>query len=124
LVEEGWIEHPVTEQIAKIYLDEVFDNDFKSADVLVLGCTHYPLIRQILQRSVPEHVTIVDSAESTAQVVRNLLNRSPLLVPGEERRKVSRIKFFVTDSVDKFRRLGARFLGRPIEDVEHVDLKE
>jgi glutamate racemase len=124
LVEEGWIDHPVTEQIAKIYLDEVFDDGFKSADVLVLGCTHYPLIRQILQRSAPENVTIVDSAESTAQVVRNLLKRSPLLVPGEERRKVSRIKFFVTDSVEKFRRLGARFLGRPIDDVEHVDLKE
>ena len=74
LVEEGWIDHPVTEQIAKIYLDEVFDDGFKSADVLVLGCTHYPLIRQILQRSAPENVTIVDSAESTAQVVEIFSN--------------------------------------------------
>ena len=125
LVEEGWTEHPVTQQIAKIYLDEVFDDGFESADVLVLGCTHYPLIKPLLQRAAPAHVTIIDSAESTAHVVRDLLRNAPLPVPSEEeRRKAPRLKFFATDSVEKFRRLGARFLGRPIDDVEHVDLKE
>jgi glutamate racemase len=125
LVEEGWVEHPVTEQVARIYLAEVFGDGFQSADILVLGCTHYPLIKPVLQRAVPSQVTIIDSAESTAQVVRALLRRSPLppLIE-EERRKSPRLKFFATDSVEKFRRLGARFLGRPIEDVEHVDLKE
>jgi glutamate racemase len=125
LVEEGWIEHPVTEQIAGIYLDEVFDDGFQSADVLVLGCTHYPLIKPILMRAAPANVTIVDSAESTAQVVKDLLRSTPLPIASEqERRKSPRLKFFATDSVEKFRRLGTRFLGRPIEDVEHVDLKE
>jgi glutamate racemase len=125
LVEEGWIEHPVTEQIARIYLDEVFGDDFQSADVLLLGCTHYPLIKATLQRVAPCNVTIVDSAESTAQTVCALLRRNPLPMKGElERRTKPRLKFFATDSVEKFRRLGARFLGRPIEDVEHVDLKE
>jgi glutamate racemase len=125
LVEEGWTEHPVTQQIAKIYLDEVFDDGFESADVLVLGCTHYPLIKPLLQRAAPAHVTIIDSAESTAHVVRDLLRNAPLPIPSEEeRRKAPRLKFFATDSVEKFRRLGARFLGRPIDDVEHIDLKE
>jgi glutamate racemase len=125
LVEEGWAEHPVTEQVAKIYLDEVFGDGFQSADVLVLGCTHYPLIKQVLRRVAPSDVTIVDSAESTAQVVRDLLRRSRLPnASEEERRKSPRLKFFATDSVEKFRRLGARFLGRPIDDAEHVDLKE
>jgi glutamate racemase len=125
LVEEGWIEHPVTEQIAKIYLDELFSDASQSADVLLLGCTHYPLIRQVLQRVAPADVMIVDSAESTAQVVRDLLLCAPLgIAIEEERRKLTRLKFFATDSVEKFRRLGARFLGRPIEEVEHVDLKE
>jgi glutamate racemase len=125
LVEEGWVEHPVTEQIAKIYLDEVFSDGFQSADVLVLGCTHYPLIKSILQRAAPANVTIVDSADSTAHVVSDLLRRAPLPITNEEERRSSpRLKFFATDSVEKFRRLGARFLGRPIEDVEHVDLKE
>jgi glutamate racemase len=125
LVEEGWVEHPVTEQIAKIYLDEVFSDGFQSADVLVLGCTHYPLIKPILRRAAPANVTIVDSADSTAQVVSALLRRTPLPITSEEeRRRLPRLKFFATDSVEKFRRLGARFLGRPIEDVEQVDLKE
>jgi glutamate racemase len=125
LVEEGWVEHAVTEQIAKIYLDEVFSDGFQSADVLVLGCTHYPLIKPILRRAAPANVTIVDSADSTAQVVSALLRRTPLPITSEEeRRRLPRLKFFATDSVEKFRRLGARFLGRPIEDVEQVDLKE
>jgi glutamate racemase len=127
LVEEGWVEHPVTEQIARIYLDEVFGDGFQSADVLVLGCTHYPLIKPILERAAPPHVAIIDSAESTARAVKDLLQHAPFQATSEseeERRKAPRLKFFATDSVEKFRRLGARFLGRPIEDVEHVDLKE
>jgi glutamate racemase len=125
LVEEGWVEHAVTEQVSRIYLGEAFAGDFENADVLLLGCTHYPLIAPLLRRLVPPHVKIVDSAESTAHVVRELLRRAAL--PGgaqEERRKLPRLKFFATDSVEKFRRLGARFLGREIQDVEHVDLKE
>ena len=73
LVEEGWAEHAVAEQVARIYLDQAFTGDFKSADVLVLGCTHYPLLKSMLHRLVPAHVTIVDSADSTARVVSQLL---------------------------------------------------
>ena len=125
LVEEGWAEHTVAEQVARIYLDEAFSDGFQSADVLVLGCTHYPLLKPLLHRLVPDHVTIVDSAGSTAQVVAQLLRQGlPKVSPGAERRGRPRLKFFVTDSVEKFRRLGARFLGSPIEDVEHVELKE
>jgi glutamate racemase len=125
LVEEGWAEHSVAEQVARIYLDEAFAGGFESADVLVLGCTHYPLLKPLLQRLAPPHSTIVDSADSTAQVVSQLLRKSlPKLSPEEERRGQPRLKFFVTDSVEKFRRLGERFLGSPIVDVEHVELKE
>src|SRR5437667_7854655 len=73
LVEEGWVEHAVTEQVARIYLGEAFSDGFESADVLVLGCTHYPLIKSLLRRLAQPHVTVVDSAESTAHVVRDLL---------------------------------------------------
>jgi glutamate racemase len=125
LVEEGWVEHPVTEQVSRIYLGEAFADGFQSADVLVLGCTHYPLLKPLLHRVAPAHVTIVDSAESTAQEVARQLRRTPLADSEQsERRGLPRLKFFATDSVEKFRRLGARFLGRPVEDVEHVDLKE
>ena len=118
LVEEGWVDHPVTEQVARIYLNEAFSGEFSTADVLLLGCTHYPLLRPMLQRIVPEHVTLVDSAESTALAVRSALDAV------DDARSDSKLKFFVTDSPEKFKRLGTLFLGRKIENVKHVDLKE
>src|SRR5208282_4207023 len=125
LVEEGWVEHAVTEQVARIYLSEAFADGFLDADTLVLGCTHYPLLKPLLQRVTPGHVSIVDSAESTAGAVASrLLQLVPTTADREERRGPPRLKFFATDSVEKFRRLGERFLGHPIDDVQHVDLKE
>lgn len=121
LVEEGWLEHPVTEQVARIYLREAFTNGFESADVLLLGCTHYPLLKPVLQRAAPVGVTIVDSAESTAQMVAQQLGLGP---KAPVNRQAADVRFFATDSAEKFQRLGAQFLGRPIEEVEHVDLRE
>jgi len=126
LVEEGWIDHAVTEQIARIYLSEAFAEGFHDADTLVLGCTHYPLLKPLLDRVAPGHVNIVDSAESTASAVaahfRELVPRA--VSAEQERRAQPRLKFFATDSTEKFRRLGERFLGHTIDDVHHVDLKE
>ncbi|MGC2172410.1 MAG: glutamate racemase [Candidatus Sulfotelmatobacter sp.] len=126
LVEEGWVEHPVTEQVADIYLGEAFADGFHEADTLVLGCTHYPLLKPLLRRAAPPHVSIVDSAESTARAVAGRLQKLLPSAPTahQERRAFPRLKFFATDSVEKFRRLGERFLGHAIEDVQHVDLKE
>jgi glutamate racemase len=125
LVEEGWIDHPVTEQVARIYLQETFADDFEFADVLLLGCTHYPLLKPLLRRVAAPHVAIVDSAESTAKVVADKLKIDPLTTGAkEERRNSPRLRFFATDSVNKFRRLGATFLGHAIAEVQHVDLKE
>ena len=126
LVEEGWIDHAVTEQVVRIYLSEGFADGFHDADTLVLGCTHYPLLKPLLDRVAPGHVNIVDSAESTAGAVaahfRELVPRAASAE--EERRAQPRLRFFATDSTDKFRRLGERFLGHAIDDVQHVDLKE
>jgi glutamate racemase len=124
LVEEGWVEHAVTEQVARIYLGESFSDGFQGADTLVLGCTHYPLLKPLLRRVAPEHVSIVDSAESTARVVADRIEKLVSPLEANERQSQPRIKFFATDSVEKFRRLGERFLGRAIGNVEHVDLKE
>jgi glutamate racemase len=118
LVEEGWVEHPVTEQVAHIYIDEIFNDGARGADVLVLGCTHYPLIRPLLRRVVPAHVEIVDSAASTAAaVVAQLGAQRGQGSPGQ-------LTFFSTDSVEKFRRLGSKFLGCPIENAELVDIEK
>jgi glutamate racemase len=127
LVEEGWVEHPVTEQVARIYLSEAFSGA-PDADVLVLGCTHYPLIKSLLRQVAPEHVAIVDSAESTADEVARQLQREELseAVPSLSgiSKSVPDIRFFATDSAEKFGKMGTRFLGLPVDRVEHVDLKE
>lgn len=129
LVEEGWVEHPVTEQVARIYLTEAFAGKSLDADVLVLGCTHYPLIKPLLRRVVPRSVAIVDSAESTAaEVARELGVRAGHDVASasgkDEKAPALGLRFFATDSAEKFSRMGTRFLGLPVEDVVHVDLKE
>jgi glutamate racemase len=126
LIEEGWIDHPVTQRVAHIYLDDFF-YDFESGpDVLVLGCTHYPLIKPILRSVCPWRVEIVDSAECTARVVAAKLGCGT--EPGAPHKPSSGwsgkadISYFATDSVERFRRLGELFMGAPIQQVEHVDL--
>jgi glutamate racemase len=118
LVEEGWVEHRVTEEVAHIYMDEVFQDGARDADVLVLGCTHYPLLRPLLRKVVPARVEIVDSAESTAARVVELLGKDRGQgQPGD-------LRCYATDSVEKFRRLGGKFLGCPIENIELVDIEK
>ena len=124
LVEEGWVDHPVTEQVAHIYIDEVFGNGAGGADVLVLGCTHYPLLRPLLRRVVPAQVQIVDSAESTAQAVAGFLKAPASGLSGALPESLyGSLHCYATDSVEKFRRLGGRFLGRPIENIELIDIE-
>jgi glutamate racemase len=122
LVEEGWIEHPVTAEVVRIYLNEVLAEARaagQSPDTLVLGCTHYPLLRAVFEQAVPEGMRIIDSAEATAEeAARQDRHVSELKaeIPAPE------IRCFATDSVEKFERLGSRFLGLPVGKVELVDL--
>ena len=118
LVEEGWVEHPVTEQVAHIYVDQIFRDGARDADVLVLGCTHYPLIRPLLRRVAPPQVEIVDSAESTAAKVLELMGRP------QSQGRPGVFRCYATDSVEKFRRLGEKFLGCPIESIELIDIEK
>ena len=114
-----WSELAVTEQVARIYLGEFFAEETirgGHSDVLVLGCTHYPLLKPMLKRIVPEEVNIIDSAQSVAGEVAWKLHVTDGAV-GEPQ-----VKAFVTDSVEKFQRLGTYFLRRVLEDVEHADL--
>lgn len=113
LVEEGWLDHAVTEQVAHIYLDELL-REAHTADTLVLACTHYPLIKPLLSRVVGERMKIVDSAESTAAEVAKVVNGA---------KGTGSVRFFATDSAEKFRRAGEKFLGRKIDAVMHVDLE-
>jgi glutamate racemase len=115
LVEEGWFDHPAAELIAREYLAPL---EQAGADVLVLGCTHYPLLKPLLARVMGPGVTLVDSAEETAKVVAAELETRGLLSPGEHHEHL----FVVSDDEPHFRKVGARFLGGKIKKVEVVPL--
>ncbi len=156
LVEEGWCtpftpdappaaqaaslqpQMAVTAEVVRIYLDELTAQAASqglSPDTLVLGCTHYPLLKPVLERALPPGISIIDSAESTADKLVFRLSQDagcPILpadaqtaagrVGSESLPARSPIRFFATDSVEKFERLGSRFLGRPVGNVQLVDL--
>jgi len=118
LVEEGWIDHPVTAEVLRIYMSELMEEargKGLKADTLVLGCTHYPLLRAHIEKAVPRGVRVIDSAEVTAREVAQRLRLAA-------RQRSPEARFFATDSVSKFRALGSRFLGQEIADVKLVDL--
>ena len=120
LVEEGWTDHPVTAEVVRIYLDELLQEAHDAGqhpDTLVLGCTHYPLLRRVFERTVPPGVRVIDSAEATAAEAARLVAASAADSP-----QTPGIRCFATDSVEKFERLGSRFLGLPVGHVELVDL--
>jgi len=128
LVEEGWINHPVTAEVIGIYLDELNAEAAAQglhADTLVLGCTHYPLLRplieQVIARTVPPGMQVIDSAESAAEAAVRLFN-GRAAPPVDGAAPPTEVHCFATDSVEKFERLGSRFLGRPVGHVELVDL--
>ncbi len=115
LAEEGWSEHPIAGQVAREYLGDLAAEQI---DALVLGCTHYPLLKKILGDFFGSSVALVDSAEETAATVARalaeagLLRRSP---PGPHR-------FFVTDVPERFERVGGTFWGEPLVGVKQVEI--
>ncbi len=124
LVEEGWTSHSVTDQVIRIYLDELNEEASEMSlkpDTLVLGCTHYPLLRPLLERAVRPGMKVIDSAESAAEAAVNLIH-GQAVPDAADNTTLTEIRCFATDSVDKFERLGSRFLGRPVGQVELVDL--
>jgi len=113
LVEEGWTDRPAARLIAEEYLVPLREH----VDAVVLGCTHYPLLKPLIGTLMGPEVTLVDSAESCARGLADLLDEHDLRAaagstPSE--------RFYVSDAPGMFAELGARFLGRPLEDVQHV----
>lgn len=116
LVEEGWTDHPVTREVAAAYLRPLKEVD---VDVLVLGCTHYPLLRPVLQAEMGPDVRLVDSGEETAGTVADILREEGLEAgagPAPEH------TFFVSDSPLRFRDFARRFTDGLVDSVSHVDI--
>jgi glutamate racemase len=116
LVEEGWFDHEAARLIAADYLRPLKD---AAVEALVLGCTHYPLLRPLLQREMGPDVRLIDSGEETAHALEEILRRAGLLAaPGG--RPVHR--FAVSDDEARFRAVGARFIGERLSGAEVVSL--
>jgi glutamate racemase len=112
LAEEGWANTHVAREVAEIYLEPLIDHGI---DTLVLGCTHYPILRATIEQVVGDAVAIVDSAETTARTVKLALG------PSAGSANATR-QFLVTDAEERFRRIAAEFLAQEIEHLELVTL--
>jgi glutamate racemase len=117
LAEEGWEDHPVTEQIAHEYLDGWAGEEM---DTLILGCTHYPVLTSAIQKVVGDSMTLVDSASAIATTVADQLSRSGQLVTGSD--SGPQHEFFVTDVPERFQKVGQTFLSAPIGRASQVDI--
>jgi len=121
LAEEGYIDKEATRLIARDYLQTMHEVEI---DTLVLGCTHYPLLKGVIAEVMGEGVALIDSGEETAKVALERLTASSLLHPassaGDDR--TGRHKFFVSDVPEKFSSVATRFLGRVIDGITRVDI--
>lgn len=119
LAEEGWTEGPLVEGIVKRYLDPLFARfGDEPPTSLVLGCTHFPVLAGAIAKAAGEGVTVIDSAVTTAQEVRELLARHGLGHPEPDRPDARKTYFLATDGRERFARVGSIFLGRAIDPAE------
>ena len=114
LVEEGWAGDGIADIAARKYLSALKE---KKIDTVILGCTHYPLLKPAIQKVMGKTVKLVDSAEETAKEARNLLEACGLKYPG---RRAGRSKFYVSDAPGKFLTVAKRFLGKDVKTAEQV----
>ncbi|KAA3615575.1 MAG: glutamate racemase [Calditrichaeota bacterium] len=118
LVEEGWLEEQVTVLTLENYLKEILET---KVDTLILGCTHYPLLHDTVQKVTGPNVKLVDSGSETARFVENVLIQNNLLNKGA---KEDDDLFFVSDIPQKFEEIGSRFLGGPFKNIKRIDFEE
>lgn len=118
LAEEGWAGHEVARLAAQEYLKPLLDSQI---DTLVLGCTHYPMLKDTLRQVLPEAVKMVDSATQTALTVQYLLHQNSTLTTRERK---GCCRFYVTDVPTRFIRVGSAFWGKDLKQVERVTLPD
>jgi glutamate racemase len=118
LAEEGYVDKKATYLIAQEYLEPLLKKD---VDTLVLGCTHYPLLKKVISKIMGKEVKLIDSAEETAREVKKVLMEEGLL---KKPSKASFRRFYVSDIPDRFVEVGERFLKDRITEVERVDIEK
>jgi len=125
LSEEGYINKKATYLIAQEYLELLIK---KKVDTLVLGCTHYPLLKKVISKIMGKEVKLIDSAEETAMEVKKALTQKGLLkkknLKTQKSGKIAFRKFYVSDVPDRFVEVGERFLRDKITEVERIDIEK
>jgi glutamate racemase len=121
LVEEGWLKDPVTKEVARRYLEELLAQDI---DTLILGCTHYPLLRSLIAELVGDRVTLVNPAYETAKDLERLLAQQGIANPGEKAPGKEPYRFFVSDAADKFKNFANSILPYDIETIRKINIEE
>jgi glutamate racemase len=116
LVEEGWVEGEIADSIVKKYIEPLLS---KNIDTLILGCTHYPFLRQTLEKNLGKGVILIDSARATAEEVKNVLKQKSLLASGKGKKF---LKFYVSDNPEKFQAIGNRFFSKKISSVKKIEM--
>ncbi|MBF0554877.1 MAG: glutamate racemase [Nitrospirae bacterium] len=116
LVEEGWLDDEVVELVARRYLAGMRSSNI---DTLVLGCTHYPLLKRVIKKVMGEGVVLIDSAIEKSKNVRDILTSSGLLKAAGT--PVFR-KYYVTDCPDRFQEIGKRFMLDSLEDITRIEI--
>ena len=120
LVEEGLWQDPVTDEIAKRYLSELIDLDI---DTLIMGCTHYPLIRSTLGRVIGEDVTLVNPAYETAMELKRLLTEKDLLNDQPPKLGENQYQFYVSDGAEKFKRFANSIIKYGILSAKTIQIE-
>ncbi len=115
LVEEGWINHKASELVAKEYL---FPLKLEKIDTLVLGCTHYPLLREVIKGVMGDNLSLIDSGEAVASEVESLLDERRLRNTSKQE---GNVQFFLSDMPHKFAEIGERFLGKKLGRVRRAE---
>ena len=117
MAEEGWLDGPIVQNIARTYLDPI---RAEGVDTLILGCTHYPLLKPVIGEVMGESIKIIDSAEETAKLVAYRLN---VLKKNNPTNQIPKHAFFVSDIPHQFREIGERFLQTSLDNLTQIDLE-
>lgn len=118
LAEEGWTDHKATELIAEEYLEELIK---KEIDTLILGCTHYPILTEIIQKIMGGKVTLIDSGTAAAFEVENYLDGRGIR---NDSNQIGEHQYYVSDLPAKFKTIAERFLGTEIDHLEKIDVDQ
>lgn len=115
LVEEGWVNEEITRLTIVKYLEPLLQ---KSIDTIILGCTHFPVVSELIKDVVGSSITLIDSGKETAKKVKQILDSTGL---SKKEASPGNFSFYVSDIPDKFDEVGTLFLGRPVVQATHVD---